>query len=86
MIFCGGSATSASTLKNALNIFSDLLGLHPNSSKSTIFSGGNDANYRTQMLGTFGFPEASIPVQYLGVTLLTTSDGKILVEKVVGKI
>jgi len=90
LLFCGGSVHSASILQGALLDFFAFSGLSSNHSKSIIFVAGEDANYRNDIVGVFGYTVGCLPVRYLGVPLITSRlrlvDCKIVVEKLTSRI
>ena len=86
MIFCHGNIASVKVIKDSLNEFAGIAGLHPNLSKSNIFFGNVNPRTKKNILDTLQFVEGKLPMRYLGIPLITTrlfvNDCKKLVEKV----
>lgn len=69
---CKGDMASASILKESLDLFSNISGLTPNLSKSTIFMSGVDDNTKNALISLFGFLIGNLPIRYIGIPLITT--------------
>nr|KAJ0197187.1 hypothetical protein LSAT_V11C700342420 [Lactuca sativa] len=86
MIFCHGNTASVRVIKESLEEFAGVAGLHPNFSKSHIFFGNVKANVKSKILDTLPFVEGKLPMRYLGIPLISTRlfirDCKRLVDKV----
>ncbi|CAH1434531.1 unnamed protein product [Lactuca virosa] len=86
MIFCHGNKASVRVIKDSLDEFAKVAGLHPNFSKSHIFFGNVKANVKKSILDTLSFVEGKLPMRYLGIPLISTRlfvrDCKRLVDKV----
>ncbi|KAL7586020.1 hypothetical protein Lser_V15G46368 [Lactuca serriola] len=86
MIFCHGNSASVRVIKESLEEFACVAGLHPNFSKSHIFFGNVKANVKSRILDTLPFVEGKLPMRYLGIPLISTRlfirDCKRLVDKV----
>ncbi|GJT29450.1 RNA-directed DNA polymerase, eukaryota, reverse transcriptase zinc-binding domain protein [Tanacetum coccineum] len=86
LMLCHGDTTSVSTIKRALEKFSNVSGLHPNMGKSTMFCGSLNEEVRNQILNILPFQLGKLPVKYLGVPLMDkkigVKDCKNLVDKV----
>ncbi|XP_021991414.1 uncharacterized protein LOC110888182 [Helianthus annuus] len=85
-IFSHGDSTSVKHLKDALVKFTNISGLVPSPSKSTVFFGNVPRYVKDQILEILPFQEGTLPVRYLGVPLISTRlaarDCRILVERV----
>nr|KAJ0213104.1 hypothetical protein LSAT_V11C400156970 [Lactuca sativa] len=86
MIFCHGNKISVRVIKDSLDEFARVAGLHPNFSKSHIFFGNVKAHVKRKILDTLPFVEGKLPMRYLGIPLISTRlfirDCKRLVDKV----
>ncbi|CAI9278120.1 unnamed protein product [Lactuca saligna] len=86
MIFCHGNKASVRVIKDSLDEFAKVAGLHPNFSKSHIFFGNVKADVKRKILDTLPFVEGKLPMRYLGIPLISTRlfirDCKRLVDKV----
>ncbi|VFQ97160.1 unnamed protein product [Cuscuta campestris] len=69
MMFCRGNVDSVNVLAKAINIFSQVSGLHVNPLKSNIFLPGEIKDSREDILALVPFPQGKLPVRYLGLPL-----------------
>ncbi|CAI9288727.1 unnamed protein product [Lactuca saligna] len=81
-----GKRASVRVIKDSLDEFAKIAGLHPNFSKSHIFFGNVKADVKRKILDTLPFVEGKLPMRYLGIPLISTRlfirDCKRLVDKV----
>nr|GEW18849.1 RNA-directed DNA polymerase, eukaryota, reverse transcriptase zinc-binding domain protein [Tanacetum cinerariifolium] len=86
LVLCHGDLNSVKVVKRALDMFSSISGLNPNSGKSTVFFGNVKEHDKQEILPILPFKIGSLPVSYLGVPLITkhiTFTGcKVLIDKV----
>ncbi|GKA55522.1 RNA-directed DNA polymerase, eukaryota, reverse transcriptase zinc-binding domain protein [Tanacetum coccineum] len=89
-VMCNGDVESVRTIKETLLEFSNISGLLPNMSKSTVFFGNVKAEVVSEILKILPFKIGKLPVKYLGVPLITKKIGnkecKQLVDKVRNKV
>ena len=71
-MFCGKSIHSVKILSGALQDFSIMSGLLPNSQKSGIFITGASPNFKQEVQNILRFPLHSLPMNYLGIPLLAS--------------
>ncbi|VFQ93025.1 unnamed protein product, partial [Cuscuta campestris] len=69
MMFCRGNVDSVNVLAKAINIFSQVSGLHVNPLKSNIFLAGEIKDRTEDILALVPFPQGKLPVRYLGLPL-----------------
>ncbi|VFQ64934.1 unnamed protein product [Cuscuta campestris] len=69
MMFCRGNVDSVNVLAKAINIFSQVSGLHVNPLKSNIFLAGEIKDRTEDILALLPFPQGKLPVRYLGLPL-----------------
>ncbi|GKC25347.1 RNA-directed DNA polymerase, eukaryota, reverse transcriptase zinc-binding domain protein [Tanacetum coccineum] len=85
LMLCHGDPTSIKIIKNALEKFSKISGLHPNMSKSTMFCGSLNEEEKKLFLSILPFQIGRLPVRYLGVPLMDKKIGmkdcKSLIDK-----
>ena len=74
-MLCHGGVESVNTLKEALNKFSAVSGLHPNLGKCTMFCGSLDEDTINAISNIMPFKEGKLPVRYLVVPLVTKKIG-----------
>ncbi|XP_059637106.1 uncharacterized protein LOC132279184 [Cornus florida] len=90
MLFCHGDITSVSVLKFALDHFCCMSGLDINLFKSSVYFSGTDPYTKITITSIFGIGIGSLPVIYLGVSLITTnlksSHCNQLIEKITNRI
>ena len=90
MLFIRGKYESTIIIKQPLDIFFSLSRLEANDYKSLIFVVCSDIHFKASMHSIFGFQLGTLLVRYLGVPLISTklssSDYKVLVEKIVARI
>ncbi|GJY81765.1 RNA-directed DNA polymerase, eukaryota, reverse transcriptase zinc-binding domain protein [Tanacetum coccineum] len=90
LVMCNGDVESVRTVKETLLEFSNISGLLPNMSKSTVFFGNVKAEVVSEILKILPFKIGKLPVKYLGVPLITKKIGnkecKQLVDKVRNKV
>lgn len=83
---CARDVKFVKVIKLALEEFSNVSGLHPNLSKSTVFFGSVKEEVQHGILQVIGFVKGKLPVRYLGVPLsskkLGLSECKCLINKV----
>lgn len=72
LIFFKCNIGSVSLINGCLNHFGSLSGLVPNLGKSQIFFCGLNDAIREQIFSTLGFPVRELPIQYLGVPIIST--------------
>nr|GEV87373.1 RNA-directed DNA polymerase, eukaryota, reverse transcriptase zinc-binding domain protein [Tanacetum cinerariifolium] len=70
MVLCNGDIESPKVVKKSLDDFSDVSGLFPNLSKSTIFLGSISKSLKEDTLRLLPFKCGKHPMKYLGVPLL----------------
>ena len=70
LVVCKGNVESIKTVKKTLMEFSNISGLLPNMSKSTIFFGNVQDDVAAEILNILPFNVGKLPVKYLGVPLL----------------
>ncbi|KAL0289987.1 UNVERIFIED_CONTAM: Retrovirus-related Pol polyprotein from type-2 retrotransposable element R2DM [Sesamum radiatum] len=84
LIFCAGNLESVRMIKHTLAEFAEMSGLHVNPNKSTIILSKAVRSERRAILDLMGFPEAVLPIKYLGVPLiasrLTVADCQPLID------
>ena len=71
LIFSGATRGSLSIIKQGLELFQGLSGLHVSHAKSEMFWGGCTASEGAELVQFMGFRLGSLPVRYLGVPLIT---------------
>ncbi|GJW76253.1 RNA-directed DNA polymerase, eukaryota, reverse transcriptase zinc-binding domain protein [Tanacetum coccineum] len=76
IFLCHGDKESVRVIKDALKDFSEVSGLQPNLSKSTVFFGNVNCGEQRSILKVLPFKIGSLPVKYLGVPLITKRLGK----------
>ncbi|KAL0292691.1 UNVERIFIED_CONTAM: Retrovirus-related Pol polyprotein from type-2 retrotransposable element R2DM [Sesamum radiatum] len=85
LIFCAGNLESVRMIKHTLAEFAEMSGLHVNPNKSTIILSKAVRSERRAILDLMGFPEAVLPIKYLGVPLiasrLTVADCQPLIDR-----
>ena len=90
LLFCGDSTHAATILKSSLDEFFSLSGMMANASKSFILAVGRNPNFTSSIRDIFGYPEGTLPINYLGVPLIsskfTDHDCKCLLEKMMARI
>jgi mannosylglycoprotein endo-beta-mannosidase len=90
MLFCRADIDSVQVLKTSLDSFSMISGLNINLAKSSLYLSGIDANRKSTITGMLGIQEATLPVRYLGVPLLssrlTHTDCIPLMERIIARI
>lgn len=72
MLFAYADEYSPTLLKNKLDKFSSMSGLHINNSKSQIFLANASIGVQTFLLNSLGFQKGRLPVKYLGVPLIAS--------------
>lgn len=86
MLFSYADKFSPVWLKGKLDVFSNLSGLHVNSSKSQIFLANAPLEVQNFLVSTLEFQVGKLPVRYLGVPLISSrlsiSDCLPIVDKV----
>ncbi|GJX41446.1 RNA-directed DNA polymerase, eukaryota, reverse transcriptase zinc-binding domain protein [Tanacetum coccineum] len=70
LVMCHGDVNSIKVIKSALDTFSNVSGLHPNLSKSTIFCGSMDKVTIDSILNILPFKKGKLAIKYLGVPLV----------------
>jgi hypothetical protein len=77
-------------INDVLGEFEELIGLKTNPAKSSVFFGGVPLEVKNDILNFLHMYEGKLPIQYLGVPILskqlTTTDYDVLVSKIVGHI
>jgi hypothetical protein len=90
MMFCHADIESIMVLKSSLDRFSKLSGLTINLAKSSLYLSGVDGSLCNNIMDNIGIHEASLPVRYLGVPLISTrlthTDCLPLVERITSRI
>ncbi|KAJ6889554.1 hypothetical protein NC652_030338 [Populus alba x Populus x berolinensis] len=90
MLFCRADIDSIQVLKSSLDKFSMVSGLNINLDKSSLYLSGVDANRRNTIVRMLGIQEATLPVRYLGVPLISTrlthTDCIPLMERIIARI
>ncbi|KAK3221992.1 hypothetical protein Dsin_009017 [Dipteronia sinensis] len=90
IMLCHGSPSSALVLEAALDEFSLLSGFPANQAKSNIFTSGLSSTTNQQLINLFGYTVGSLPIRYLGISVISTKlclrDCSPLVEKVSGRL
>jgi mannosylglycoprotein endo-beta-mannosidase len=90
MMFCHADIESIMVLKSSLDRFSKLSGLTINLAKSSLYLSGVDGSLCNNIMDSIGIHEASLPVRYLGVPLISTrlthTDCLPLVERITSRI
>ena len=90
IMLCHGGVESVNTIKQALNKFSAVSGLHPNLGECTMFCGSLDDETINAISNIMPFKKGKLPVRYLGVPLVTkkigVADCKQLVDRVQNKL
>jgi hypothetical protein len=90
LIFSGAEMNSLRTIKTVLAEFEDLSGLKANPAKSTFFCAGVHVEDKKAMLEFLQMSEGFLPVQYLGIPLiskrLSTADCEALLAKITARI
>lgn len=85
LVLSHGDVNSVKVIKDAIDKFSVISGLHPNIGKSTLFFGNVQEHIKQQILDILPFKIGTLPVSYLGVSLitkqLTFTDCKCLIDK-----
>lgn len=71
MLFCKGDEYSIRLLFQGVNLFSRISGLKPNHGKSQCFFGNVDDGIRTFATTLTGFNVGSLPINYLGLPLVS---------------
>uniref|UniRef100_A0A803PQU7 Reverse transcriptase domain-containing protein n=1 Tax=Cannabis sativa TaxID=3483 RepID=A0A803PQU7_CANSA len=86
ILFSKGSKSSVLVLKQVLEDFSLISGLHINSSKSQIYLGGVKSEEKQAIIDGFHLTEGTFPLKYLGVPLRPSKwkagDCGIIVDKI----
>ncbi|GKE62932.1 putative reverse transcriptase domain, reverse transcriptase zinc-binding domain protein, partial [Tanacetum coccineum] len=72
MLFSNGDVNSVSLLKAALDEFSGTSGLVPNLEKSYVFFGNVLPHVKSDILNIMPFLVGSLPIKYLGVSLISS--------------
>ena len=90
MMFCHADIESIMVLKSSLDRFSKLSGLTINLAKSSLYLSGVDGSLCNNIMDNIDIHEASLPVRYLGVPLISTrlthTDCLPLVERITSRI
>ena len=90
LMFCGKSIPSVKVLSQALQDFSQMSGLSPNRHKSTIYISGASSSFNQEVQNILGFSLSSLPLNYLGVPILSSrlsySDCIPLIGKITNRI
>jgi hypothetical protein len=90
MMFCHADIESIMVLKSSLDRFSKLSALTINLAKSSLYLSGVDGSLCNNIMDNIGIHEASLPVRYLGVPLISTrlthTDCLPLVERITSRI
>ncbi|GJX61979.1 RNA-directed DNA polymerase, eukaryota, reverse transcriptase zinc-binding domain protein [Tanacetum coccineum] len=90
LVMCHGNVDSVKIIKESLDKFSNVSGLKPNISKSTIFFGNVKMEDQRKILNVMPFTVGKFPVKYLGVPLITKrlsrEECKKLLDKVKNKV
>jgi hypothetical protein len=90
LIFSNVNPTSISIIKAALLEFEQLFGLCANPSKSSLFCAGLSTRMKDVLLEDLQMREGQLPVQYLGVPLisskLSAANYSMLLDKIIGRI
>ena len=90
LLFCGGSLHSVGLLHQALQEFYSLSGLKPNNGNSSLFVAGQNQGFLEAVREVFGFSVCELPIQYLGVPLISSkliaSHCKPLVDGITSKV
>ncbi|VFQ83146.1 unnamed protein product [Cuscuta campestris] len=71
-----GNVDSVNVLAKAINIFSQVSGLHVNPLKSNIFLAGEIKDRTEDILALVPFPQGKLPVRYLGLPLTSQRASK----------
>ncbi|GJU88244.1 putative reverse transcriptase domain, reverse transcriptase zinc-binding domain protein, partial [Tanacetum coccineum] len=89
-LFSRGDVASATVIMDSLNEFKQVSGLVPSIPKSTVFFCNVVNHVKLSILNVMPFSEGVLPVNYLGVPLISSrllnKDCKVLVEKVRNRI
>lgn len=90
LVLYHGDVNSVKVVKEAMDKFSAISGLHPNIGKSIVFFGNVQDHVKQQILDILPFKIGTLPVSYLGVPLITKklsfTDCKCLIDKVKSKV
>lgn len=90
IILCGANVNTFQSIHEHLQDFYSLSGLQPNLNKSACFFAGVEENQKSVLKMVLNIPEASFPVTYLGVPLISTklrsADCIILKERILRRI
>ncbi|XP_021985963.1 uncharacterized protein LOC110882191 [Helianthus annuus] len=71
-LFARGDVQSVKIIMDSINMFKDLSGLVPSMPKSTAFFCNVSMGIKRSILNIMSFEEGSLPVKYLGVSLIAT--------------
>jgi len=90
LIFSAAFCDSIKVIEDVLDEFEELAGLKENLAKSSLFFGGVPSGVKNDIMNFLHMHEGKLPIQYLGVPLLskwlTAADCDVLVSKIVGRI
>ena len=90
MLFCKANLASVTIIKDALDSFSCISGLTINQDKSLVFLSGVKEDLRTAIVNCLEFKQGTLPVNYLGVPMissrLTHQNCLQLVERIISRI
>jgi len=86
LIFSTASCDSIKVINDVLEEFEELAGLKENPTKSSVFFGGVSLGIKNDIMNFLHMHERKLPIQYLGVPLLskrlTATDCDVLVSKI----
>ncbi|GJR87109.1 RNA-directed DNA polymerase, eukaryota, reverse transcriptase zinc-binding domain protein [Tanacetum coccineum] len=85
-VLCHGSAESVIVIKEALDLFSKVLGLKPNMNKSTIYFSNVDIGEKCRILNIMPYQVGSFPTRFLGVPLIYKRLGKTKCKQLVDRV
>ncbi|GJU99014.1 hypothetical protein Tco_1328285 [Tanacetum coccineum] len=85
-VLCHGSAESVIVIKEALDLFSKVLGLKPNMNKSTIYFSNADIGEKCRILNIMPYQVGSFPTRFLGVPLISKRLGKTKCKQLVDRV
>lgn len=71
-VLCGANQVTCTTVKTALDDYYSFSGLRPNLQKSAVFYSGAGSDLKEELETILPLHQASLPVRYLGVHLITS--------------
>ncbi|KAG6506034.1 hypothetical protein ZIOFF_031349 [Zingiber officinale] len=86
LVFYRGSFNSITQVMSILKYFEQVSGLHINEGKSLVFFSGVTDHIKAEILTMLNFKEGSLPVTYLGISLISSGLKKEHCDKIIHKI